>query len=639
MRPVLFLTILSAVLWSPGSVHAATIDVPGDVSTIQAAINSARDGDVVQVAPGTYEETLDFHGKAVTVRSHSGADSTVIDGNQAGSVVTFIRGETAASVLRGFTIRNGAGTPSGEPGRTVGGGLFLSEGSSPTIRSCTITGNTAYYGGGLFCGKRSAPAITDCTITANIAAGLYSKGGGLYCRYASPAVTDCRIAGNSGGEGGGVYCSEDSAPLISNCTISDNAADGGIVDEQFGGGISCYWYAYPTIANCVIEGNSALHGGGLFASWYSSPRVENTEIIGNTADWGAGIAFFQTWFETPRIRDSVIAGNTADWSGGAVGCVAASPRIENCTITGNGAAGEGGGLHVRIYSTPMVTNSILWGDSALQGPELWVGTTEDPSELVVAYSDVQGGVGAAHIAAGSTLTWLDGNIEADPLFAGEEDYALAPGSPCIDAGDPASSYDDECFPPSMGNDRNDMGAYGGSGGCGWICWDVDGDGYHDEACGGVDCDDTNPNRAPGFVEVCDGIDNDCSGTFPASEIDADGDGFRICEFDCDDGDPETHPFAVELCDFKDNNCDGTIDEGPCSAIELLAFLGLAGCLLDGIGDTPGPEPETGGGGGSSGCALSRARVKSGLASAVVVYLIPVGFVLFLKRRSRATRRF
>ncbi|MHA2100651.1 MAG: choice-of-anchor D domain-containing protein, partial [Candidatus Kariarchaeaceae archaeon] len=42
------------------------------------------------------------------------------------------------------------------------------------------------------------------------------------------------------------------------------------------------------------------------------------------------------------------------------------------------------------------------------------------------------------------------------------------GSQCIDAGDPDSSYNDVCFPPSLGTERNDMGAHGGPGGCGWL---------------------------------------------------------------------------------------------------------------------------------------------------------------------------
>jgi hypothetical protein len=53
---------------------------------------------------------------------------------------------------------------------------------------------------------------------------------------------------------------------------------------------------------------------------------------------------------------------------------------------------------------------------------------------------------------------LGGNIDADPLFLGNSDFHLQPGSPCIDAGNPDPQYNDN------DGSRNDMGAYGGPGG-------------------------------------------------------------------------------------------------------------------------------------------------------------------------------
>jgi len=90
------------------------------------------------------------------------------------------------------------------------------------------------------------------------------------------------------------------------------------------------------------------------------------------------------------------------------------------------------------------------------------------------------------------------------------------------------------------------------------CPDADGDGYTDIACGGTDCDDTDPNVHPGAVEVCDGKDTNCDGVRWQTDYDRDGDGVPGCAGDCNDNDPAVYPGAPELCDGVDNNCDNTI---------------------------------------------------------------------------------
>jgi Putative metal-binding motif len=90
------------------------------------------------------------------------------------------------------------------------------------------------------------------------------------------------------------------------------------------------------------------------------------------------------------------------------------------------------------------------------------------------------------------------------------------------------------------------------------------------ACAGGEPETCEPG-APAPAEVCNGQDDDCDGDLPEAEQDQDGDGFMACApcssgslrscGDCDDHDPERAPGRPEVCDGKDNDCSGFIDDG------------------------------------------------------------------------------
>ena len=72
---------------------------------------------------------------------------------------------------------------------------------------------------------------------------------------------------------------------------------------------------------------------------------------------------------------------------------------------------------------------------------------------------------------------------------------------------------------------------------------------------GTDCDDDDASSFPGNPELCDGIDNDCTGGLPSDETDEDDDGLMPCTGDCDDDEEARFPGNTEECDGFDNDCD------------------------------------------------------------------------------------
>ena len=330
------------------------------------------------------------------------------------------------------------------------GGAIYCYGSELIIKDCTIRNSWAEAGGGMFFWHAN-PTVENCIISDNSS----EVGGGIGFGQSNPTIKDCIISNNATTlNGGGIWCNDESYPIIENCTISGNSSDAD------GGGIYCD-DSSPAIINCTIRDNfSADCGGGLYSNNSSGIDliINNCDITGNiSADDGGGI---YCWNSTLTIENSLVSENSSEGSGGGIYNYGFdnSSSIENCTISGNRAEFDGGGIHCRQTG---ILNTIIEGNSG-NGGIYSFGSTYFP----VTYNDFynnEGGSFEGYIPDGlGDIVTVNANGDScdefynlfmDPLFystSGVSAFNLTENSPCIDAGDPAGTFDPDSTIADMG---------------------------------------------------------------------------------------------------------------------------------------------------------------------------------------------
>lgn len=325
---------------------ADVINVPtAEHPTIQSGISAALAGDEVLVAPGGYNESIDFLGKAITVRGSEGAAVTMITG-VGGPVVTgvFDFGDGGAVVrFEGFTIAGGSGF---DDQGTLRGGGFYAHGPSADIfmTDCYFTRNDADEGGGVW--TNADLWLTDCTFEGNTGWAVRAFNQPV-AGWVEPTLTLDNCEFNNNPEGA-VSLEGELAAI--DCSFFANASvlSGAIYQETHQGGDA-------SMLRCTFENNVGSSGGAVWISL--SPALqppgaatfEQCEFRNNTGSSGGAMNVVGTEIDL-TVADSVFENNAAAESWGGAIRIFALPdlavNIDRCDFVGNSALAEGGGLYI-----------------------------------------------------------------------------------------------------------------------------------------------------------------------------------------------------------------------------------------------------------------------------------------------------
>jgi predicted outer membrane repeat protein len=469
---------------TPATFNIAAGDTAGFIAAINAS-NINNQPDTIELAAGstyTFSAVADpaDNGNALPtiLRDTADANTLTIHGNGATLQRSLAAGTPTFRFLRSGVFPNNIAVTvsnlsffNGDAGLGKGGAILLQAGDL-TLSGCTFANDQADTGGAVYVTTTSvAPrfvSVASSMFTGDTANGSNNggAGGAFYSSGASNVdIEGSTFSGNtSAKEGGAVRVQTSSATVtVGGSTFANNTANGG------NGGGAIFVQGPTTITNTTVRDNiSAVGGGGIWVQGGSTGSLvlTNSTVSTNSANSstaaGGGV-FCQA---SLSVVNSTITGNRGG-NGGGIAFTNGSPTgsITHSTITDNRAfftLATGGGIEVTGTGTLSVGQTIVAGNGFDAGIS---GTGPDIGGPVVSlgYNLIQDPTGAT--ITGSTtgnITGVSPNLGLLQNNGGPTATRLPlPGSPVVDAGDPAFApppATDQRGLPRVYNGRIDIGA-------------------------------------------------------------------------------------------------------------------------------------------------------------------------------------
>jgi hypothetical protein len=283
-----------------------------------------------------------------------------------------------------------------------------------SLRAAIASGdNTIDFAHGLHGAITLASALPQITSSVTIngpgANQLSVSGNNLYRVFdisdsASVNISGLTLQDGLATAGGGILLEGSAALRLSDCTLEDNEAVGGVAGAGLGGGIEDTSSGALTVSNCTFDANKAIATGPNTIP--NSPGYAPGYVLA----LGGGIDLSFVASGSATISDSTFVGNQA--LGGTPGASAGGGALSNssntpgttmtvtgCTLSGNAAigaaggdglinfgSGQGGGIN--DFDNLTVRDSTLTGNLA-QGTPLAPGAA--PSQTSNSGSTTAGG--------------------------------------------------------------------------------------------------------------------------------------------------------------------------------------------------------------------------------------------------------
>jgi hypothetical protein len=280
-------------------------------------------------------------------------------------------------------------------------------------------------------------------------------------------------------------------------------------------------------------------------------------------------------------------------------------HLRHCTVADNDAGSSGNFVHVETHGYVQLTDCLAWDNSATGAGDIFLAGTSQQyhvPQVIVNFSDIQGGEAGIYVGNNARLTWADGNRECDPGFC-PAGYLLVEGSCCL----------------GSASDGGNIGARGSGCSCEEIeptgdadydlvddvcdnCPSVANANQADEDDDGVGdvCDNcpvhANTNQSDGDQDGAGDICDNCPGQVNPDQSDVDGDTVGdlcdncpdVANADQDDVDSDAAGDLCDNCpevdnaDQSDEDNDGTGD--ACDNCPTVANSDQLDTDIDGTGD-------------------------------------------------------